>query len=145
MKAQNEDYNALLFYTFGHPDREYFIHQHGVDAYKAQTADEDTKLIGLVFALIGLYLFMEKGYSGKEVQRAHMKMAEHKKAWPRRPLPAERGDITITDVLNAAPGRDRDSMIKDWCDSVWNAYTDWHPTITALAESELQVPKISIP
>jgi hypothetical protein len=60
-------------------------------------------------------------------------------------LPAERGDITITDVLNAAPGRDRDSMIKDWCDSVWNAYTDWHPTITALAESELQVPKISIP
>jgi hypothetical protein len=108
-----------------------------VDAFQAQTADEDTKLIGLVFSLVGLYLFLEKGYTGRQVQLAHMKMAEHKKAWPRQALPTTRGDITVTDVLNTAPGPARDRMIKTWCGSVWDAYKDWHPTIAALAASEL--------
>jgi hypothetical protein len=139
MNAPTGEFNELLFYTLGHPDKEYFIHQHGVDAFQAQTADEGTKPIGLVFSLIGLYLFLEKGYTGKEVQRAHMKMAEHKKTWPRLPLPYERGEITVTDVLNATPGQERDLMIKSWCVSVWNAYHDWHPTIAALAATELHL------
>jgi hypothetical protein len=137
MKAPTGEFHELLFYTLGHPDRVYFIHQHCVDAFTAQTADEDTKPIGLVFALIGLYLFLEKGYTGRAVQLAHMKMAENKKAWPRHPLPAERGEITVTDVLKTTPGQERDLMIKSWCTYVWNAYHDWHPTIAALAATEL--------
>jgi hypothetical protein len=139
MTEHAEEYNALLYYTLGHPDRDYFIHQHAVDAFQAQTADEKTKPIGLVFSLIGIYLFLEKGYTGRQVQLAHMKMAEDKKPWPLRPLPAERGDITITDALNAAPGPERDLMIKSWCASVWQAYADWHPTIAALATTELHI------
>jgi hypothetical protein len=139
MKAQTGEFHELLFYTLGHPDKEYFIHQHCVDAFQAQTAEEDTKLIGLVFALIGLYLFLEKGYTGRQVQQAHMTMAKNKKAWPRHPPPAERGEITITDVLNTAPGPGRDRMIKAWCTSVWNAYHNWHSTIAALAATELHL------
>jgi hypothetical protein len=52
----NQDaYDELCCYTLSHRDTS-FIHQHVVDAFAAQTADERTKLIGLAFALIGLYL-----------------------------------------------------------------------------------------
>jgi hypothetical protein len=66
-------FHTLAFYTLAHPDPA-FIHQHAVDAFAAQSADEETRPITLVFALVGLYLLMEKGYSGREVQRAHMRM-----------------------------------------------------------------------
>jgi Family of unknown function (DUF5946) len=129
------EFNELLYYTLGHPDKDYFIHQHAVDAFQAQTADEKTKPIGLVFSLIGLYLFLERGYTGKAVQQAHMTMAQHKKTWPSRPLPAERGEITVTEVLKSTPGPERDQMIRCWCVSVWNAYKDWQFTIAVLADS----------
>jgi len=93
-----------MFYTLSHPDKSYFIHQHVVDAYSAQTADENTKPIGLVFALVGLYLYLEKNYTGRQVQQAHMKLANNKKPWPKIELPKDRGAITVTDVLNAQPG-----------------------------------------
>jgi hypothetical protein len=51
-----EQYNELLYYTLCHQDIGYFIHQHVVDAYTAQTADNNTKPIAIIFALVGLYL-----------------------------------------------------------------------------------------
>jgi hypothetical protein len=55
-----EQYNELSYYTLGHPDKKYFIHQHLVDAYTAQKADENTKPIAITFDLVGLYLYVEK-------------------------------------------------------------------------------------
>lgn len=51
--------NELAYYTFAHPDPP-FIHQHLVDAFAAETADESTKPMKITFALIGLYLHVEK-------------------------------------------------------------------------------------
>jgi hypothetical protein len=64
-------YHELSCYTLAHPDPS-FIHQHIVDAYTAQHARETTKPIALVFALIGLYLHVEKNFTGRQVQRFHM-------------------------------------------------------------------------
>ena len=83
-------YNQLAFYTLAHPDPS-FIHQLVVDAYTAQNADDSTKPIALDFALIGLYLHIEKGYTGKQVQRAHMQLANRTKTWPKLTLPTNRG------------------------------------------------------
>lgn len=130
-KPLQELYNELAFYTLSHSDPE-FIHQYLVDAYGAQHADEHTKPIGLAFALIGLYLHVEKGYSGKEVQRAHMMLGKHKRQWPRFKLPEDRGKMSIADVLRAAPGPGRDEAIHRWCKSVWNSYGDSHPQVRAL-------------
>jgi hypothetical protein len=132
-------FHELSFYTLSHPDQPYFIHQHSVDAFTAETANESTKPIAIVFALIGLYLYLEKGFTGRQVQLAHMKMAENKKAWPQLPLPAERGSITVADVLRSAAGEPRDSMIRKWCLSVWAAYQNWHSEIANLASTELGV------
>jgi Family of unknown function (DUF5946) len=69
-KLAEERYYELSYYTLGHKDPG-FIHQHIVDAFAAQTANQNTKPIKVAFALIGLYLYLEKDYTGKEVQLAH--------------------------------------------------------------------------
>jgi hypothetical protein len=128
-------YHELAYYTLSHPDPR-FIHQHAVDAFAAQTADENSKPIKLAFALIGLFLHIEKGYSGREVQRAHMRLARHKKAWPQFRPPRDRGQIRVSDVLRASPGAERDRAIEDWAASVWQAWREHHDQVAEFARSE---------
>ena len=90
---EREAYDELCAYTAMRGDRT-FIHQHVVDAFAAQTANEHTKPITLAFALAGLCLRVERHYTGREVQRAHMHMARRKRPWPSFPLPHERGSMT---------------------------------------------------
>ena len=124
-----DDFHQLCFYTLAHPDQAYFIHQHAVDAWQVQTASADAKPISIVFGLVGLYLYLEKGYSGKAVQNAHVQLAQRKTLIPNVSLPTQRGDITIADVLQAAPGPARDAMIGQWCQSIWQACTPCHEAI----------------
>jgi len=136
MALEQEAYNKLFSYTLTRKDPS-FIHQHTVDVYTAQHADDHTKPIGLIFALVGLYLYLEKNYSGRQVQEAHMKMAKRRKNWPMLDLPKERGSLTIFDVLAESPGKPRDEMIRRWCESVWAAYGQSHETIERLVQTEL--------
>lgn len=64
MTSECDAYNELQCYTLGQGDLA-FIHQHVVDSWTAQHADEQTKPISLTFALVGLYLHVEKGFSGR--------------------------------------------------------------------------------
>ncbi len=136
MELEQDAYNKLISYTLTHKDPS-FIHQLAVDVYTAQHADENIKPIGLIFALVGLYLYLEKNYSGRQVQMAHMKMAKRRKNWSMLDLPKERGSITMFDVLAEAPGEPRDEMIRRWCESVWGAYKQSHETIARLVQTEL--------
>jgi hypothetical protein len=138
MNSDQDQYNELAFYTLAHKDPA-FIHQHLVDAFLAQHADRSTKPITLVFALIGLYLHVEKGYTGKQVQLAHMQMAKRRKQWVQLPISKKRGSITAADVLAATPGSARDAMIDTWSASVWEAWKDSHAQIAELARVELGV------
>ena len=70
-----------------------------------------TKPIGLAFALIGLYLHVERGMSGRDVQRVHMQLGRRKQPWPAFALPHHRGAMTAADVMAAAPGPERDRAI----------------------------------
>lgn len=128
-----EAYQELSYYTLAHPGTE-FIHQHIVDAYMAQEADARTKPMGLFFALAGLYLFIEKGYTGREVQQAHQRMSRHKSQIPQMALPATRGSLTVVEVFKAPPGPSRDDMIRQWCASVWNAFAGQHTRVRTLTE-----------
>ena len=116
-------YNELAFYTLAHKDPA-FIHQHIVDAFCAQNADENTKPIAITFALLGLYLYLEKNYTGRQVQLVHMKFGKRKNKWPKFVFPKERGKITAEDVLLAKPGKERDEMIKKWCQCVWDTWKE---------------------
>ena len=114
-------YEQLQAYTLGLRD-ERFVHQHVVDAWMAQHADERTKPIGLMFALVGLYLHLERGFSGRQVQRAHMALGRRKRTWPSFALPKERGSMTAANVIAAEPGPERDRAIDAWCRSVWDSF-----------------------
>src|SRR5437763_8705655 len=100
-------YDEVYCYAIGRPG---FMLQHIVDAFAVQTASADTKPIGVVFGLIGLYLHVEKNFSGGQVQKAHMELGRKKREWPRVHLPEDRGSITVSDVLAASAGPQRDKM-----------------------------------
>ena len=129
--SEEQAYDELRFYTLAHEDPA-FIHQHVVDAWAAQHANKQTKAITLAFALIGLYLHIDRGYSGREVQRVHMRLARDKHSWPSFPLPPGRGEITARDVMTAPPGSARDDAIDRWCESVWRAFADAHEMVVEL-------------
>jgi hypothetical protein len=117
-------YDELCAYTLSLGDPE-FIHQHVVDAQAAQAATTESKPIGVAFALAGLYLHLERGFTGREVQRAHMCLGKSGPPWPVFPLPGEgeRGSVTADDVLAIPEGPTRAAAIDDWCRSVWAAWT----------------------
>lgn len=130
--AEEQDaYHALCAYTLAHGDAA-FIHQHVVDAYAAQQAHAGSKSIGVAFALAGLYLLIEARFTGRQVQRAHMRMAQRKRTWPTFELPADRGTMTAVDVLAAGAGAERDRAIHAWCASVWSAYSDSKQAVAGL-------------
>lgn len=113
-------YFQLSVFTLQEHDS-YFIHQLAVDAYTAQHSGENTKPIGTAFALIGLYLVFEKGYSGKEVQAVHILLGKRSKVWPHFLRPAEKADFTVKDVVNC-PDNLKNKMIKKWAESVWSIW-----------------------
>lgn len=124
-------YHEVCAYTLTRGDAT-FIHQHVVDAWAAQRADAGSKPIGVFFALVGLYLHVERGFTGREVQRAHMALAKRPEAWPVGILPAERGSITAIEVLAAPEGAARDAMISQWAASVWTACAGSRASVEAL-------------
>ena len=81
-------YDEVYVYTMGRPG---FILQHIVDSFAVQTASADTKPIGVVFGLVGLYLHVEKQFSGWQVQKVHLALGRRKREWPRVNLPENRG------------------------------------------------------
>ena len=133
--SELDAYDDLQCYTLAHGDPA-FVHQHVVDAWTAQRAHEHTKPIALTFALIGLYLHVEKSFSGRQVQRVHMALARHKRDWPSFALPHERGSVTANQVMTAPAGPERDVVIDTWCASVWDAFLESHEAIAELLERE---------
>ena len=100
MSAEEEAYHEVCAYTLTHGDAT-FIHQHVVDAWAAQHASPQSTPIAVYFALDGLYLHVERHFTGRDVQRVHMKLARRKEPWPVGALPVARGAITALDVAAA--------------------------------------------
>lgn len=122
-------YDEVYAYTMGRPG---FILQHVVDAFAVQSANEASRPIGVIFGLIGLYLRVEKQFSGHQVQKVHMELGRRKREWPGMHLPEARGNMTVADVLAAPAGPERDTAVDNWCRSVWTAFSGNRQTIIAL-------------
>lgn len=106
-----------------------FIHQHVMDAWTAQTADAQTPPLRLFFAVVGLYLCVERGITGREVQRVHAELARVPERWPLADLPADRGWLRVEDIAAAEEIAARDALIHAWVRVVWAAYGAWRPTV----------------
>jgi len=131
--GEQEAYDELCGYTLTRGDPT-FIHQHVVDAFAVQYSDEKTKPIKLTFGLIGLYLHLEKQFTGRQVQIAHMRLGRKKHVWPEFDVPTDRGSMAPSDVIAAPAGPERDKAIDAWCVSVWKPWQANRRTISDLLE-----------
>lgn len=139
MENPEADYHALCAYTLGLGDPE-FIHQHVVDAYAAQVAGREGKSIGLTFALVGLFLHCELGWTGRRVQLAHMTLARQKKIWPEFVRPSGTADQTWVDVVLHSEGDARKRAISSWACAVWAWWRPAHFQVAAFVKDRLGDP-----
>ncbi|WP_219834882.1 DUF5946 family protein [Paenibacillus sp. R14(2021)] len=128
-----ELYNQLSYYTMSH-GQEAFIHQLSLDAYGAQHAGEGSRPITTAFSLIGLYLVVEHGFTGRQVQQAHMELGRKKTEWPDLTPPRAMGAITVQDVLQAEAGPVRDALIEEWVRYVWSTWSYAHDWVREAAK-----------
>jgi hypothetical protein len=133
-------YSDLMCYTVAKQDPE-FIHQHAVDTYAAQHAGGTARNITVAFGLIGLYLALEKGYTGRQVQLAHMSIAKTKKSWPRLEPPRQPAVVTVMDVLQAGTDAEKDAMIRKWMRAVWESWGDRHAWVRETTDELLKTHK----
>jgi hypothetical protein len=120
-------YGELTAYNLSKNDLT-FTHQLAVDAYGAQHSGGVTRNITIAFALIGLYLAIERGFTGRQVQRAHMELSKQRHNWPRLEPPNQVCELTVLDVLHAEPGEKRNEMLTVWAEAVWRSWEykhDW--------------------
>lgn len=127
-------YGEVSAYTLTRGDSG-FIHQLVVDTYGAQHVGVNARPIAVAFALIGLYLACERGYSGRQVQHMHMLLAQRSKTWSLFVPPPHVGAVTVLDVVQAQPGEERDAMLRRWGASVWAAWEQEHERVKALVAS----------
>lgn len=113
--------HELAIYTLERRDA-YFIHQVLVDTYACQHYKEGAPRIGFAFGFLGLCLLLEHGYTGREVQDAHIRLARLRKDWPAFALPENRGALTVSSALAPPPGDERDGAIKAWAAATWDAF-----------------------
>jgi hypothetical protein len=125
--------NELTYYTLAHGDPR-FVHQHLVDAYGAQHVRQSKSTIGAAFALAGLYLAVERGFTGRQVQKMHMLMGRRSKQWPRFDRPVDVGPLTVADVLAVEPGPRRDEKLMAWCAGVWGAWSSEHGRVREMVD-----------
>lgn len=135
-RSKLEMFHELSCYTASLRDPE-FIHQYAVDAFTLETVDEEDKTIKVAFALIGLYLHIEKNFTGKEVQNVHVVLGKRGKKWPKFVLPVKRGNISVKNVMACPEGFKRNTAIEEWCLSVWSAYSHCHEDVKKLVREEL--------
>lgn len=133
-KVCRDLYNELSYYSLTHRDKDYFVHQHIVDAYSASHPSKEDKAVKLAFALIGLCLFVNYGYTGRQIQQAHMELAKTRKVWPLFKSPEKKSKITISDILKTTTYSSRDALIKDWAKEVWQTWQDQHKIVMEIVE-----------
>ncbi|TCO49125.1 hypothetical protein EV646_103103 [Kribbella antiqua] len=112
----------LLGYEIEHAVELGYLHQLRIDAYGAQHVSPQQPPIGPVFALNGLYMYLERGSGNLDVRTAHSIMANSYDDWPVLTPPSTVGRLTAYDVLNAGSVQDVEAALITWADQVWQSW-----------------------
>lgn len=115
-----------------------FVHQLAVDAYAAQHVGPAVTPITVTFALVGLYLVNERGFTGRQVQRTHVALARQDGGWPAVRAPTERAALTVADVL-ASRDDALAEAIRQWSSAVWQLWRHEAVTIATLLRTRLDI------
>ena len=114
----------LLGFEIEHQARLGHLHQLRIDAYGGQHVLPGTPPIGPVFALNGLYMYLERGSGNLDVRTAHGIMANSYDDWPVLTPPATVGRLTAYDVLTAGGVEEVEATLIMWAGQVWDSWPD---------------------
>lgn len=131
-------YWDLSAFTLSLRDKE-FPHQIAVDSYAAQHYSPNMKSITITFALIGLHLAFERGYTGREVQLAHIVLGQLHKQWPRFENQTKNAAITVLDVLQNITKDNYKEPLTKWGKSVWASWEPEHEKVRKIVDSYLKI------
>jgi hypothetical protein len=98
------------------------LHQLRIDAYGAQHVGPQSPAIGVIFALNGLYMYLERGSGNLDVRTAHGIMANSHSDWPILTPPPQVGDLTAHAVLRAGTVQGVGKQMIAWAEEVWNSW-----------------------
>jgi len=134
-------YAEVSGFEFQHPVMLRY-HQLSVDAYGAQHAGRPTTPIRLGYALAGLWLALEHGFSGDEVRVIHHSMGHAEEWWPAFEPPAGRARITVHDVaeqgVRIGSSTGHATATRAWAEDVWGTWTEQRPQVGAEVEALLR-------
>jgi hypothetical protein len=110
------------------------VHQLTVDSYALQHAGGGHPDKSIAVHLAGLHLMLEHGNRPPDVAPLLHRLASRMQEWPHFPPPAERGALTVHDVLDAA---DHAATVRAWAREVWSAWADHHAAVAAFVARPL--------
>ena len=115
-----------------------WIHRHTVDAYTVQHpgVDDRRQRQSVALHLIGLCHWLEQGLPTEHINRVTQRLANSATAWPW--LEAPNGyELTVQDVLAATSGEEHGRYVRQWGQSVWEAWWGHHDLIRRWAAEAL--------
>jgi hypothetical protein len=126
-------YTELIGRQFSDP-RLAGLHMLAVDVYMAQHPGTPGRQAAqsVWVHLVGLCLVLEHGFDVVMSARAKARVAEPDATFEWLAPPASLGPVTVLDVL-AAPDADGAAAVQRWAESVWAAWSPYHPAIRGRA------------
>lgn len=107
-------YGEVVAYGYDHPKHLGRWHQTCVDAYRGQHVGPEAPQIAVAFALNGLYLVLERGFTGYEARKAHGYLASTVESWPRFTPPRSAGETTVLDIALASTPVEHARLVQGW-------------------------------
>jgi hypothetical protein len=118
---------------------ENFPHQLAVDTYAAQHNGANMKPVTITFALIGLHLAFERGYTGREVQKAHVLLGKLHGQCPGFTSIRNSNEINVSNVLQNISKDNYMRLPANWGRSVWESWKPEHENIRKLVDRYLKI------
>jgi hypothetical protein len=91
------------------------------------------------FALNGLYLVLERGWSGIRARGAHGHLARTvaREDWPSFEPPTVGGPLTVLDVALSADPAAQAVAVEAWGRSVWASWSHVHDVVRGMTDRQL--------
>lgn len=112
-------------------DRAYWpVHQLTVNAYALQHAASNPAL-----HLLALCLRFEHELSDERILPVMRRAVKEKSSLPSVEGAGGSNDVTVLDVYAATNAEEHGACVEGWARSVWEAWSDSHPAIRAVAQA----------
>ena len=123
-------YGDILAREYSNPG--YFeVHRLTVDAYAAQHpgATDRQSIHSVGVHLIRLCLFLEHDLTAENANDAMLKAAKNKHVFTFLQPPLNQGEITAADLANINSEKEHKTMVREWAECVWGAWSSHHHVI----------------